>query len=229
MKQVLTLIFLSLIIASCSSSKQYTYLDDVPIRERELREKYHRKYEKFKVSAENLPSFQKVSINKFQSKFVLIDQDEMRLELTLGQRWSSGQPGVFRSESRYLLTNKKKIVASAESTLALQDIGRSSEIELFYDSNTGTYFIAEEQSWATFRYVIIQPSSNRLDVIASDRWVWNVKYVDIPLPGSINPPGGLPNILGVHCEHIYIKVGDHIYAFPLSSLPEITNLEYSIG
>jgi hypothetical protein len=224
------LIFASLISISCSNHSQIKNFSQDLLQKQSI-EKYRKQYKAYQTSATNLPSFDKIDIHRLTPKLSLYQRGELRLELVLGQRWATAQNAIFRTESRYVLTKKNRILASAESTLATDDLAHHEKtpIQVFFDAKRHACLIAEQQSWATFRYIIIQPAPDRYSYGSHHHSAWTVEYIEIPLPYSPYPQDGLPNILGLHDDHIYLKQDEQIYAFPAKVIPRITVLSYPMG
>ena len=218
-------------VCGCSTGKRSPY-KNVESRERQLQEAYHRKYAEFEVSRGNLPKFERKTFARPSRLFALTRTNGIRLELKLGHRWAVQTNSVFRTESRYRLCDDKgRLLAAGESTFALEDSssGEAQEIILLSDPTHHAYFIAEEQSWATHRYILFCPSDDADAVSQGIPAAWKVTYVWIPERSSAYGLNDRPHMLGLHSKHLYIEQDGHIYALPIDVLQEETKLSYSIG
>ena len=226
----------------CSSIKQNPNVDAqakdhrrnevMAARERQFREEYHRQYAAFEVSSKELPVFEKKTFTRLSRVILLTRANRTRLELVLGHRWAVATNSIFRTESRYRLCDGNgRLLAAGESTLALEDISSDGgqEIALLSDSSRHAYFIDEEQSWATRRHILIRPSDDAEGVYGGIPTAWTVSYLQIPERHKSVSPLDHPRILGLHSDRLYIEQDGHIYAFPIDTLKQDTNLSYSIG
>jgi hypothetical protein len=155
----------------------------------------------------------------------------MRLELKLGERWAVATNSIFRTESRYRLCDQTgHILATGESTLALGDLKGDWDYRIVVCSETArnTYFIGEEQSWATRRFILIRPNTDSPAPNGGVPAAWTVKYLWLPEPHD-GLPSEFPKILGIHSDRLYMQQDGRVYAFPLDTLEEVANLAYSIG
>lgn len=199
--------------------------------EERTKKEFRQKYAKYEVRKEDLPAFQLCRFSKLSKTLSFPSDDGRKLELTLGERWPVATNSIYRTESRYRLLDKdRRVLASAESIFALADRSADWKLDLIVllDAVRHTCLIAEEQSWATFRYIVIRPSHDSIAADPQHPSAWTVTYVDIPKRARPTPDG-LAHLLGLHEDRVYFEEDGRYYALPIDSLERISDLAYGIG
>lgn len=194
-------------------------------KDKALADAFRAKYAKWMVSA--VPEFDRVERTRVEKRMILKRTGKVQLDLNLGDRWSLGrQYNPSRTESRYRLTDiKGRVLASAESMLAVQDLSPRVDgqfIHVFHDPVTGGFLIAEEQCWTAFRYIVFRPGTEREG--------WTVNYCACPdreaWPYRVNRTA---SFLGFYNGAIYFRCDGQAYAMPVDEAEQEDDLGYSIG
>jgi hypothetical protein len=214
-------------MASCAHQRP----DALVNREVELIHDFKRKYAEFLVT--HAPQFTSpIKTEKFKVRQTVAKSHELELQLALGERWSVASNAIYRSESRYRLVDAHgRLLAAAESTLATGDIELNGVgwVTVFTDAETNSFFIAEEQSWATQRYILIYPAKEPELGQGATPKAWTVEYVRIPQRGSTYGLSDPPRLLGIRQGRLYFLQDGKTYAIPFEKLTKAGSLEYSIG
>ena len=223
-----------LLLAACSTTPRpepdRPASDPATLNERRLAEEYHRQYAQYEIPQDALPELDRREFPHPPRHLLLGTFDGLRLELRLGQRRAVTSNSIYRTASHYrLIAPSGQVLATAESTLALQDLSPSSDTDLATvlcsDLAGRTWFIAEHQSWATDRFILIAPTAASS---ATSLQRWKVTYVLLPERSHTFPESPC-HILGIHAGRLYFEQDQRIYAFPVDRLQTVTDLAYGIG
>lgn len=187
-------------------------------------DEYRDKFSRYEVSRGGLAEFARAEITPAKTTQRIATIGDLKLELVLGERRAVPPKNRLRTASRYrLLDAQNKVVASAESTLAIRDVRdgeRYSSVVCVSDEEASMVLISEEQSWSVHRSILM---------IREPAGTWAVRYVRWPERGSPFPPPVQPKILGLNDRGVFLEQDGRVYAFPLRVLREDDGLEFSIG
>jgi len=206
-----------LAVSACASRPSTGTADRLPppTIEANTPEAFRARFAVFEITPSDLRRFQRREIRKFSVSQDIGTTAATKLTLQLGER--SGPAKALRTQSRYrVLDELGRVTVEAESTLALSDLsGEGAGIVVLTDSSAQAYFIAEEQSRATHRYLFLQ--AGRAD------------YLKIPVPVRDLPaPIDPPRVLGLSGGRLFVKIMDRLYAFPVEALERQTDLASTI-
>lgn len=200
--------------------------------EAELIENFRRDHAEFVVANAPAQFTMPAKIRDLKVRQTLSNLNGMQLQLMLGKRRIVKSNGIFRTGSRYqILGTQNRVLAVAESVLATEDIGQDGEcwVTVFTDAETNSFLIAEKQSWATDRYIVIHPAVPPQNSENDMAQTWAVQYVRIPQRGCSYGLSDPPNVLGIFRGRVYFLEDGKIYAIPFDNLEREKSLEYSIG
>lgn len=188
---------------------------------------FRRENAAFLTPAVSAGDFARTTRAGLQRRQTLMHTAGLQLELNLGKETHTAPEGTngHRTFSRYILkTAAGRILAEAESILAAGlDYEVDPGVSVFSDPAERTLLTMEYRTGSPPRYIIFTAQTEAAGA---------VRYVEIPLrvEASVSPMHfSLPNILGIRDGKVYLHEDGQTYAFPLSSLKEVTSLEFSIG
>lgn len=181
----------------------------------------------FRVPSNGAGDFARTTLTVLQRRQTLVRTAGLQLELNLGTETHTAPESTngYRTSSRYILKSAAgRKFAEAESILAA-DKGYevSSGVSIFSDPVERTLLLMEHRQCSMPRYIVFT---------AQPETVGTVRYVEIPLrvEASYSPMHlSLPSILGIRDGKVYVREDGQVYAFPLSSLKEVTSLEFTVG
>ncbi len=218
-------LLLPLLLLSCKAPKPPgNSNDDWNQKDAAAAEAFRQEYAAFMVST--APAFDRKEIRRLSKRMLIKEAGGMHLELNLGDRWTTaGQYNLKRTESRYRVVDAKgKVLASAESVMAAQDLGEAQipeHIRVYFDAATGSFLIDEEHNWSTRRFIAFQPSLGGAG--------WDVKYFHLPERAKFPPIGYKSTCVGFAGGIVYFECAERTFAMPLDRLPVQEDLGYSIG
>lgn len=222
---------LSMLVCTLTSSCTPHRPDNLENRDLKLIQKFKQKYAEFLVT--EAPLFKSPNkIVKFKVRQSVAKSHDLELQLVLGEQWSVASNAIFRTESRYRLVDAHhRLLAAAESTLATgnTELNEGAWVKVFTDDETTSFFIAEEHSWATQRYILIYPANDPEHGQATTLKAWTVEYVEIPHRVNGYGLSDPPKLLGIHRGKLYFVEDGQTYAIPFTKLTKVKMLEYSVG
>ncbi len=188
-----------------------------------------RAWAKHEIDAADLPPLERNTHSLYQKETILYQTNSAQLRLSLGKRMPVVD-GRLRTASRYWLTrDADQIKIEAESVLSDQDLTSDihPKVVILKDASSDSFFIAEWQSWTTWRYILMSPSPS-ISADRHSRMSRSTVYF-----GSLgieqDPAEDLPAFLGIHAGTLYLKLDERIYAIPMKTLKTTTNLGFTIG
>lgn len=191
------------------------------------RKEYEKQFGRYTIPQRKLPSFEWKAFDRLQNGMLLAENEGARLVLHLGNRRTVEGSSRFRTSSHYLLLDASdRTLATAESTIALEDVASDSgcNTTVFVDRTGQELIIAEELSWSTHRTILMRGmGSNALPS------TWETSYLRLPVRQTINPVGSGARILGLGGEYLYFGQEGRIYRFPLKMIQRDSDLNYTRG
>jgi hypothetical protein len=240
MKHLVTHSLLAALI-SCSSTRREPYhykrlAAEQTAREAKERaelEAFQRQYAAYEFPGEAVPGFTKLKeITSVQKRMTLVQHKGHRLELRLGARWKDGS-GLYRTESRYTITNAAgKVLASVESLMALDDANNDPDnhlsIQIILDKSSPSFLITESQAWSN-RRTIVFGFREGTEWAGDEGWI--ARTVEMPIAGTPPTPVGVLWVGedGFSDGAVFFRWKDRCYRMPVEKLPEEKTLGYSIG
>ena len=189
-------------------------------REQQFVEEFQSKFRKYHVATDATPVFHWHTVRRLPRAGSIWSDESLTLRLNLGERIGEVQAGLYRTGSRYELSDKSgAVLSTVESVFAVEDLDTLDyTVRIAKDEESNHLLLIEDHSWSVQRIILFNLSSPSQ----------TPQYLRVPSRASFAP---VPHyeIIGFREGRLFLQQDGTVFALPVEILETTQDPVYGIG